>query len=377
MSRVLWGKLLRNACCSADVSTRARDFGPRGIRRYWTGPARLLDGRAHASQWKKEIAESVAKRGEVRPGVPPPGLAAVVVGDRTDSALYVKRKGEAASLAGMRFFHEHLPKDVDQETVLRVLHELNANDDVHGVLLQLPLPSHLDESRLLEAINPRKDVDGLHPNNVGRLAMRGVWRPAFMPCAPLGAMELLRRSGISVRNKSVAVIGDSNVVGMPMSWLLRDAGASAITVVHSQGVNFLKRFAERAKEDGLKNSDSNSDEKPTTKNSLTLEKKRYELLRSVRRADVVISAVGSPGLVRKDWIKPGAVVVDIGINAVPLSVAEKNAAEELADEKRNDAKSNLYSLPVRFPIYHIPPTECRYETDISFYNLRGKSFFAS
>ena len=301
----------------------------------------------------------------------------MVVGDRTDSALYVKRKGEAASLAGMRFFHEHLPKDVDQETVLRVLHELNANDDVHGVLLQLPLPSHLDESRLLEAINPRKDVDGLHPNNVGRLAMRGVWRPAFMPCAPLGAMELLRRSGISVRDKSVAVIGDSNVVGMPMSWLLRDAGASAITVVHSQGVNFLKRFAERAKEDGLKNSDSNSDEKPTTKNSLTLEKKRYELLRSVRRADVVISAVGSPGLVRKDWIKPGAVVVDIGINAVPLSVAEKNAAEELADEKRNDAKSNLYSLPVRFPIYHIPPTECRYETDISFYNLRGKSFFAS
>ena len=166
----------------------------------------------------------------------------MVVGDRADSLLYVRRKGEACEAAGMRFFHEHLPGDVDQETVRAVLRRLNEDDDVHGVLLQLPVPGHLSESRLLECINPRKDVDGLHPNNVGRLAMRGVWRPAFMPCAPLGCAELLRREGVRVRGKAVAVVGDSNVVGMPMSWLMRDAGAASTTLLHTQAVDFLKAY---------------------------------------------------------------------------------------------------------------------------------------
>ena len=249
-----------------------------------------------------------------------------MIGDRTDSLLYVRRKGEACEAAGMRFFHEHLPENVDQETVIGVLQKLNENDEVHGVLLQLPVPAHLDEARLLECINPRKDVDGLHPNNVGRLAMRGVWRPAFMPCAPLGGMELLRRENISVREKSVAVIGDSNVVGMPMSWLLRDAGASAITVLHSQGVNFLKRYAATEKN------------RNGVVNSLTLEKKRYELLRSVRRADLIFAAVGSPEIVRKDWVKKGAVVVDIGINAVPLE--DTDGKEEWDDTSRTSEKQN-------------------------------------
>ena len=338
----MWRNLLRNSLPSMDIVTTTHGYGSRSYRRYWTGPARLLDGRLHATRWKVEIASSVKRRLELLPDPPPPGLAAVVIGDRTDSLLYVRRKGEACEAAGMRFFHEHLPENVDQETVIGVLQKLNENDEVHGVLLQLPVPAHLDEARLLECINPRKDVDGLHPNNVGRLAMRGVWRPAFMPCAPLGAMELLRRENISVREKSVAVIGDSNVVGMPMSWLLRDAGASAITVLHSQGVNFLKRYAATEKN------------RNGVVNSLTLEKKRYELLRSVRRADLIFAAVGSPEIVRKDWVKKGAVVVDIGINAVPLE--DTDGKEEWDDtsrtsEKQNEEKNvssernNLYTLP--------------------------------
>ena len=240
MSRAAWRRLAG--------SVPQRPWTPRarvgvecvGFRAsYWTGPA--PSGRPPARDaLEREIADAVARRGEAL-GVPP-GLAAVVVGDRADSLLYVRRKGEACEAAGMRFFHEHLPGDVDQETVRAVLRRLNEDDDVHGVLLQLPVPGHLSESRLLECINPRKDVDGLHPNNVGRLAMRGVWRPAFMPCAPLGCAELLRREGVRVRGKAVAVVGDSNVVGMPMSWLMRDAGAASTTLLHTQALDFLKAY---------------------------------------------------------------------------------------------------------------------------------------
>lgn len=315
MSRVAWRRLAGTVPQSPDAPRARAGVGWVGFRAsYWTGPARLLDGRLHATRWKREIADAVARRGAAL-GVPPPGLAAVVVGDRADSLLYVRRKGEACEAAGMRFFHEHLPGDVDQETVRAVLRRLNEDDDVHGVLLQLPVPGHLSESRLLECINPRKDVDGLHPNNVGRLAMRGVWRPAFMPCAPLGCAELLRREGVDVRGKAVAVVGDSNVVGMPMSWLMRDAGAASTTLLHTQAVNFLKKYQSFSESE---------------KERAETRRARDDALRAVRDADVVVVGVGAPEIVTRDWIKPGAVVVDIGINAVPLS---KN--------------SNAYSLPGR------------------------------
>ena len=330
---MLWKALSKNVPSSFDVfvvRAEARSFG---LRRYWSGPARLLDGRLHATRWKQEIAQSVARRGEELK-TPPPGLAAVVIGDRADSLLYVRRKGEACEAAGMRFFYEQLPGDVDQETVMRVLRRLNDDEAVHGVLLQLPVPAHLSESRLLEGINPRKDVDGLHPNNVGRLAMRGVWRPAFMPCAPLGVMELLRRENVSVRDVNAAVVGDSNVVGMPMSWLLRDAGASSVSVVHSRGVDFLKKYEKMSPL-----------EKRTKKNI----EKRDAVLISARRADVVIAAVGCPEIVRRDWVKPGAVVVDIGINAVPplRAVLEESHALSAKDDDKKLEKmhSNVYSLP--------------------------------
>jgi len=316
MSRVVWRRLAWTVPQFPDAPRARAGVGWVGFRAsYWTGPARLLDGRLHATRWKREIADAVARRGAAL-GVPPPGLAAVVVGDRADSLLYVRRKGEACEAAGMRFFHEHLPKDVDQETVRAVLRRLNEDDDVHGVLLQLPVPGHLSESRLLECINPRKDVDGLHPNNVGRLAMRGVWRPAFMPCAPLGCAELLRREGVDVRGKAVAVVGDSNVVGMPMSWLMRDAGAASTTLLHTQAVNFLKKYQSLS---------------PREKERAETKRARDDALRAVRDADVVVVGVGAPEIVTRDWVKPGAVVVDIGINAVPLreSEDEKKKVEKL------------------------------------------------
>ena len=264
----------------------------------WSGRAQLLDGRLHAARWKLEIAESIARQTRTRFATTP-GLAAVVIGDRPDSLLYVRRKGEACEQAGMRFFYEHLPGDVEQQTVLDVLQRLNADKQIHGIILQLPVPPQLNEKHLLECINPSKDVDGLHPNNVGRLAMRGIWRPAFLPCAPLGCMELLRRENIPVRNKSVAIIGDSNVVGMPMSWLLRDAGASSVTVIHSRGVQCLKQTSSHF--GGLISCayDVNS---------------RDNVLRPVRQADILVAAVGCAEVVKADWVKLGATVVDVGIN---------------------------------------------------------------
>lgn len=236
----------------------------------------------------------------------PPGLAAVIIGDRPDSLLYVRRKGEACEEAGMRFWHEHLPGNVQQERVLQVLRRLNADEKVNGILLQFPIPHHLSESRLLECIDPRKDVDGLHPSNVGRLSMRGISRPAFMPCAPLGCMELLWREKVPIRGSSVAIIGDSNIVGMPMSWLLRDAGASSVTLLHSRGIKFLKRLAAEGRLARICAEDAAT---------------REHLLKPVRGADIIIAAVGSAELVRADWVKHGATVVDIGINAVTFPLA--------------------------------------------------------
>lgn len=311
----------------------------------WTGGARLLDGRLHATRWKSEVAQDIARRRSSLLLTHPPGLAAVVIGNRPDSLLYVRRKGEACEEAGMRFFHEHLPGDVKQEKVLQVLRRLNADEKVHGILLQFPVPPHLSESRLLECIDPRKDVDGLHPNNVGRLSMRGIWRPAFMPCAPLGCMELLWREKIPIRESSVAIIGDSNVVGMPMSWLLRDAGASSVTLLHSRGIQFLKRISLEGRMASVC-----ADDVAT----------RERLLKPVREADVIIAAAGCAELVRGDWVKPGATVVDIGINAVslpddsmggaPVDVAKSGSVgaarqRDETDTRRNTSQESVCSLP--------------------------------
>ena len=328
MSRAAWRRLAGSVPQSLDAPRARVGVECVGFQR------ELLDGpRAPSGRPPARDALEARDRGRRRAprealGVPP-GLAAVVVGDRADSLLYVRRKGEACETAGMRFFHEHLPGDVDQETVRAVLRRLNEDDDVHGVLLQLPVPGHLSESRLLECINPRKDVDGLHPNNVGRLAMRGVWRPAFMPCAPLGCAELLRREGVRVRGKAVAVVGDSNVVGMPMSWLMRDAGAASTTLLHTQALDFLKAYR---------------DMDPRERRSAETRRARDDALRAVRDADVVVVGVGAPEIVTRDWVKPGAVVVDIGINAVPLLEDSKDSKTRRLEDSKTP---NAYSLPGR------------------------------
>ena len=262
----------------------------------WTGSAIMLDGRLQAARWKREIAAKIMfRRMSKRMG--PPGLAAVVIGDRPDSLLYVRRKCEACEEVGIRFHLERLPGDADQDMVVNVLRKLNSDDRFHGIMLQLPVPVHLNESRLLESINPMKDVDGLHPYNVGRLAMRGTWRPAFIPCAPLGCVELLWRENIQIRGRSVAVLGDSNVVGMPISWLLRDSGVSTINVVHGYW---------------LKDPEQNNMKFPAQADFV-----EPNLLNTVRNADIIISAIGRAEVIKRDWVKAGATVIDVGINPIP------------------------------------------------------------
>ncbi|EEH59923.1 5,10-methylene-tetrahydrofolate dehydrogenase/cyclohydrolase [Micromonas pusilla CCMP1545] len=262
----------------------------------WTGGARHLDGRQHAIRWMREIAISASRNPR------PPGLAAIVVGNRPDSLLYVRRKGEACKKTGIHFYLIHLPGDIRQGKVRQILRRLNSDKNIDGILVQLPMPPQITENKLLECISPEKDVDGLHPKNVGRLSARGTWRPVFMPCAPLGCMELLWREKINVKKKAVTVIGDSNIVGMPLSWLLRDAGASSVTILHSRAIWFLDKFSTAGSDDSQL-----CEDKPL----------QAQILHSLCEADVVIAAVGSVGLVKREWIKEGATVVDIGINAVP------------------------------------------------------------
>tara|TARA_B110000305_G_C19416039_1_gene628051 strand:- start:301 stop:1314 length:1014 start_codon:yes stop_codon:yes gene_type:complete len=271
----------------------------------------MLNGRMHAARWKREIAVDILLRRKIK-HMGPPGLAAVVIGDRPDSLLYVRRKGEACEEVGIRFHLERLPSDADEDMVVHVLRKLNSDNRFHGVLLQLPVPAHLNESRLLELINPMKDVDGLHPYNVGRLAMRGTWRPTFMPCAPLGCVELLWRENIDIRGRSIAVLGDSNVVGMPISWLLRDSGASTISVVHGYWLKTLKQ------------------NNLNPKSSVAEDFITQNLLKTVNNADIIISAIGCAEVVKRDWIKMGATVIDVGINPIPWDSHEAIACDRTA-----------------------------------------------
>ena len=200
----------------------------------------ILDGRAVASAWQEELAAGVAST-RAAAGCRPPGLAVVLVGDRPDSALYVARKREACARVGVHSSLLHLPTGVTQEELRRAVRATCADPSVDGVLVQLPLPPHIDEEDVVESFDPGKDVDGFHPLNVGRTLMRG--RAAlFVPCTALGCVELLRRSGVGVAGRSVVIAGDSNIVGMPLAMLFRDAGAATVTVVHRS--SYAGLFAE-------------------------------------------------------------------------------------------------------------------------------------
>ncbi len=236
--------------------------------------AHIIDGKLIAQQVRAEVAKRVAER--TAAGKQKPTLATVLVGDRPDSAAYVASKGKACQELGMGSISEHLPADATQDKVETLVKELNANPEVSGILVQLPMPSHIDEERVLSLINIEKDVDGFSPLNIGRLAQKGR-DPLFVPCTPYGCIYLLEKSGVKIEGANAVVLGRSNIVGMPAALLLIGRNAT-VTVCHSR-----------------------------TK----------DLPAVVRQADIVIAAIGRKEMVRGDWIKPGAAVIDVGINAVP------------------------------------------------------------
>lgn len=209
-----------------------------------------------------------------------PHLAVVLVGENPASRVYVAAKIKTCEDLGIRSTYEKMPVESTTEAILSVVTRLNNDDSVHGILVQLPLPKHVDESAVIHAINPDKDVDGFHPVNVGRLSLD---EPGLFPCTPMGVIELLKDSDLNLSGKHAVVIGRSNIVGKPMAQLLLKENCT-VTIMHSRTQN----------PDAV-----------------------------CRQADIVVAAVGRPGMVRGDWLKPGAVVVDVGINEVSDAVQAK------------------------------------------------------
>src|SRR6188474_1026440 len=236
--------------------------------------AQIIDGKLIAQQVRAEVAVSVAKRVEL--GKQKPTLATVLVGDRTDSATYVASKGKACQELGMGSISEHLPASTTQEQVEELVKSLNADPEVSGILVQLPMPSHIDEERVLSLINIEKDVDGFSPINIGRLAQKER-EPLFVPCTPYGCIYLLETAGVKIEGANAVVLGRSNIVGMPAALLLIGKNAT-VTVCHSR---------------------------------------TQDLPSVVRQADILIAAIGKTQMVRGDWVKPGAAVIDVGINSIP------------------------------------------------------------
>ncbi|MBR9923557.1 MAG: bifunctional methylenetetrahydrofolate dehydrogenase/methenyltetrahydrofolate cyclohydrolase FolD [Gammaproteobacteria bacterium] len=231
--------------------------------------AQLIDGKAIAANVRQQVAEKISARQQA--GDRAPGLAVVVVGEDPASHVYVSNKHRACEQAGILSFQHALPADTQQHELEALVDQLNNDATVDGILVQLPLPEHLDSRPILERIRPDKDVDGFHPYNIGRLAQR---MPSLRPCTPKGIMTMLAHSGIAVRGLDATVVGASNIVGRPMALELMLAGCTT-TVCH--------RFT-------------------------------LQLESHVRRADLVVVAVGKPGIVKGEWIKPGAIVIDVGIN---------------------------------------------------------------
>ena len=236
--------------------------------------AQLINGKEIAQKVRDEVKEKVAKR--LAEGKSQPGLATVLVGERVDSATYVGMKQKACAELGMTSFHHPLPADISQEDLEKLIKELNADPKVHGILVQLPLPDHLDEERVLQLISIEKDVDGFSPINIGRLAQKGR-EPLFVPCTPFGCIYLLKEAGVEISGANAVVLGRSNIVGMPAALLLVKENAT-VTVCHSR-----------------------------TKNIADV----------VRQADILIAAIGRTEMVKGDWIKPGAAVIDVGMNSKP------------------------------------------------------------
>lgn len=235
--------------------------------------AQIIDGKAIAAEVRAGIAERIKQR--KAEGLTEPGLATVLVGDDPASKIHVKNKIKTCDQLGIRSFSQELPADTSQKQLEEIINALNADSTVHGILVQLPLPDHLQEERVLSLIKPQKDVDGIHPFNAGLLS-RKYSRPLFLPCTPAGIVHLIHSVCPDITGMEAVIIGRSSIVGMPTALLLSRENATP-TICHSY-----------------------------TK----------ELSKICRRADILVAAAGSPELVRGDWVKPGAIVIDVGINHV-------------------------------------------------------------
>ncbi len=253
--------------------------------------AAIIDGKKFAGDLLEEIAAKVARLKEMTGEAP--GLAVVLVGADPASAIYVNAKQRQTVAVGMNSFKYELAADTTQDELMALIGRLNVDPAVHGVLVQLPLPAHLDANAVIQGINPDKDVDGFHISNAGRLS---TGQPALTPCTPLGCMMLLKdRLGGDLSGLHAVVIGKSNIVGKPMAQLLLSENCT-VTIAHSR-----------------------------TRNTAEL----------CRAADILVAAAGRPGLVRGDWIKPGAVVIDVGINRVTIDGKARIVGDVAFEEARH------------------------------------------
>jgi methylenetetrahydrofolate dehydrogenase (NADP+)/methenyltetrahydrofolate cyclohydrolase len=246
-------------------------------------PATIIDGKALAAKVREEVAAEVAELGHV-------GLATILVGDDPASHVYINSKQKMATAAGIEARDHRIPADTSQEDLLALIAEINADDGVDGLLVQLPLPDHIDEHTVIEAIDPAKDIDGIHPFNAGRLMMG---RPTLVPATPRGVMRMVEEYGIEPKGANAVVIGRSNIVGRPIAQLLLHANAT-VTVCHSR---------------------------------------TQDLAGHTLEADILVAAVGSLHLVRADMVKPGAAVIDVGMNRTPEGLfgdVDPGAAERAA-----------------------------------------------
>lgn len=260
--------------------------------------ARIIDGKAIAQSLRETLAaevEALSARGIV------PGLAVVLVGEDAASQVYVRNKAAQTKAVGMRSIEHRLPADTSEADLLRLVATLNADDAVDGILVQLPLPPQIDAQRVIEAIDPEKDVDGFHPVNAGRLA---TGLPGLVPCTPQGSMRLVDSVRTDLAGLEAVVVGRSNIVGKPMAQLLLQRSCT-VTIAHSR---------------------------------------TRDLAEVCRRADILVAAVGRPELVRGDWIREGAIVIDVGINRVPAPEAGEGKTRLVGDVAFEEARARAGAI---------------------------------
>jgi methylenetetrahydrofolate dehydrogenase (NADP+)/methenyltetrahydrofolate cyclohydrolase len=262
--------------------------------------AKLIDGKAAAAEVREQVAKAAAAFQQATGRAP--GLAVVLVGEHPPSAAYVRMKIKATLEAGMESFEHRIPAETSQQDLIGLIDQLNSDDTVDGILVQLPLPRHVDEQAILTRVDPAKDVDGFHPINVGRLS---IGLDSLVPCTPLGCLVLLQRELGDLSGKEAIVIGRSNIVGKPMAQLLLGANCT-VTVAHSRS---------------------------------------RDLPALTRRADIVVAAVGRPEMVRGDWLKPGSTVIDVGQERVEQPDGSRKLLGDVAFDEAVEVAGAITPVP--------------------------------